>query len=98
MNAQTAVTTQICIPTTVQDLKAAYVEIYPNPSTEDITIRMSIAGAWNIDVLDAEGRVVLNEQMTCNKLVLSGLASGLYIARVSNSEHLFSKRFTVVRP
>lgn len=97
VNAQTAVTTQICIPTTVQDLKAAYVEIYPNPSTEDITIRMSIAGTWNIDVLDAEGRVVLSEQMTGNKLVLSGLASGLYIARVSNSEHLFSKRFTVVR-
>ena len=98
VNAQTAVTTQICIPTSVQGLKAAYVEIYPNPSTQDITIRMSVAGTWNIDVLDAEGRVVLNEQMTGNKLVLSGLASGLYVARVSNSEHLFSKRFAVVRP
>ncbi|MFM1875551.1 MAG: hypothetical protein RL266_1288 [Bacteroidota bacterium] len=97
VNAQAAVSTLICIPTSVRDQSATYVEVYPNPSGDDVTIRMSSSDTWNIEVLDAEGRRVLTQQLSGNKLVLSGLPTGFYIVRVSSADHVFSKPFAIVR-
>lgn len=99
VNAEAAVTGALCDPTgIVETQKATYVEVYPNPSSDELNIRMSQADDWNVQIFDTKGRVVIGRQLTGTKLVLRDLANGFYIARVANDERVFSRRFAIIRP
>ena len=62
-------------------VEANWVEIYPNPITEDY-LRVDVANPSNqlIQLVDVSGRSVLNSQITAhNQIVeLNGLKSGIY--------------------
>lgn len=97
VNAEAAVTGTPCGPVGIsQEGQEAEIAIYPNPSRGQVNIRTTLSSVWKVEVLDAEGRLILTEQFGGNKLVLSDLASGLYVARIFNSQHQFTKRFSVV--
>jgi subtilisin family serine protease len=96
INAEAAVTGQLCDPVGITETQATYVEVYPNPSSDEVNIRMSRSDNWNVQILDNKGRIVIDQQVSGTKLVLSGLASGFYIARISNKESLYSRRFSVI--
>ena len=74
---------------------------WPNPALDELNIALSDATRGNVDltVTDANGRVVMAERHTLltgrNQMVIgtSGLASGLYMLRISNGEQMISQRF-----
>lgn len=98
INAEAAVTGNLCSPVGVEEQEAAvYVSIYPNPSSDVVTIRMSITDNWNVDVFDAQGKLVLNQTTQGNRIEISGLPTGIYLAQVTNDERLFKEKFSVIK-
>lgn len=96
INAEAAVTGNPCNTVGIEEQVAAvYVAIYPNPSSDVVTIRMNASDNWSVDVFDAQGKFILNESLTGTKLELSGLPTGFYVAQVSNEERVFNKRFSI---
>ena len=96
VNAEAAVSGQLCSPVGIVENEPIYVAIYPNPSVDVVNIRMSHSDNWNVQILDSKGRMIIDRQMAGTKLTIDDLASGFYIARISNGKRLFSKRFAVI--
>ncbi|MGB0423105.1 MAG: DUF7619 domain-containing protein, partial [Flavobacteriales bacterium] len=63
---------------------------YPNPVQQFLTVKVSTQGTWNIDVLDAAGRVVSQEQFTGaqTQIDCSAIAAGTYTLRVFNEHEI----------
>ncbi|MBK8614401.1 MAG: T9SS type A sorting domain-containing protein [Flavobacteriales bacterium] len=72
---------------------------YPNPAAELITLPVTVKGMARCDVYDAAGRVVLSRQLstssTTHQLPVNGLPAGLYTARITDQEGLYTTRFQV---
>ncbi len=59
---------------------------YPNPADKTITINSN--SACQISIFDVQGRLVLNSELSGNQLLnISGLESGLYLLKSSDSTH-----------
>jgi PKD repeat protein len=77
------------------------VALWPNPVTDDLNVAVTdaIAGAADVTVVDASGRVVLAERRNLgagrNQLSLptSGLSPGLYTLHIGNAKGVMSQRF-----
>lgn len=73
---------------------------WPNPTTDELNIAIAdaIAGSARIEMVDANGRVVLSEQTRLaggrSQLVIGTqeLAPGLYMLRISNGERVLNQR------
>jgi hypothetical protein len=67
--------------------------LYPNPVNDVLNINTD--KAYNINVLDITGRVVINLEMTDNfeRLNVTELNPGLYILRLSNGDKQISRKF-----
>ena len=76
--------------------------IYPNPTSEDITLSVLISEAsiLNIELIDQSGRQILNQEYTENfdagihefLLPFSSLNKGIYHIRVSNSSEILMEK------
>ena len=98
VNAQAAVTGPPCNPVGINENSVtASMDIYPNPSNDEVNIRMNTTGNWTIDILDTKGSLVLNRVINGDRLVLLGLSSGFYVARVSTDNSLLTKTFSVIQ-
>jgi len=73
-----------------------YVTVYPNPANSSVTFA-GIEGATEIQIVNTVGRVVATQSLNGTtseiSLNISGLASGLYIAKMSNGSGVFTKTF-----
>lgn len=58
--------------------------IYPNPTTENITVRVEEEDIESIGVFDAKG-VSLIQMTDTNNISMAGLASGLYFIQITTS-------------
>ncbi len=75
--------------------------IWPNPVSNDLNVAVAdaIAGATDVTVLDASGRVVLAERHRLSSgrnqfsLPTTGLSPGLYTLRIGNAQGTLSQRF-----
>lgn len=73
---------------------------WPNPTTDELNIAIAdaIAGNARIEMIDANGRVILSEQTRLaggrSQLVIGTqeLAPGLYMLRISNGERVLNQR------
>jgi hypothetical protein len=73
------------------------VSVFPNPAKEQLTVSVDgkMNGAFAISVLDITGKL-LSKTIASGKqtvLDLTGLASGVYLIRYSDEEHVGSTRF-----
>ena len=96
VNAEAAVSGQLCDLVGIEETKSTYVEVFPNPSSNEVNIRMSRSDNWNVQVLDTKGKQVIDQNVNGTKMVLNGLSSGFYLLRVSNDEAIFSRRFSII--
>ncbi|WP_460975763.1 M43 family zinc metalloprotease [Spirosoma knui] len=78
------------------------IDVYPNPAQSDPTVEVRLKGAqsFTVDVLDLTGRQVrsqqyVNQSSTRVSFSRDGLATGLYIVRVSTANERVSKRLLV---
>ena len=98
VNAELAVTGTPCSPVAVAErTNLAVLDIYPNPSSDEVNIRMSKSSNWNIEILDTKGRLVLSQTVQSDRMVLSNLPSGLYLARVTDKSNNLTKPFSVIK-
>ena len=96
VNAEAAVSGQLCDLVGIEETKSTYVEVFPNPSSNEVNIRMSRSDNWNVQVLDTKGKLVIDQNANGTKIILNGLSSGFYLLRVSNDEAVFSRRFSII--
>ncbi len=70
--------------------------IYPNPSNGNINIIVpkELIDS-NIEIINSEGKIIQNTDITGNLLNLTGLPSGLYFARVINKSGVSTVKFIV---
>ena len=81
----------ICLSTVGLNAEALVQEllVFPNPFTNELTIRTNLRGSLHISLMDMTGRVVFNEQRyhTANAgmvLTMNALASGSYLLRIGS--------------
>ncbi len=63
-------------------------KVYPNPSTSEV-VYIQVAGEakdLQVVVVNANGRVVINDQLTTNTYVLPNMNSGIYFVKVSSKK------------
>ena len=77
-------------------------EVYPNPVNETLNIRFDDKSQtdYNIQVLDAKGRVVLSTMSQRQKITeinVNSLPAGAYVLQASNDEKVLRKSFIISR-
>ena len=57
------------------------ISLYPNPSSDEVIVKLSNLTDTSVEVYDLNGRIVLNEKLVlaANKLNISNFETGLYI-------------------
>ncbi len=80
------------VPTAVGSLAEATFAVAPNPAT-DVVFVSGVAPNTMVQVLDATGKRVMNERLLGNDLAVSGLASGVYLLRVSTAQGVLTSKF-----
>jgi hypothetical protein len=72
------------------------VSIYPNPNNGSFTIVMADVGqTCKVDIIDVQGRTVYSGSVTTDRIEVTHLAAGMYIARISMKGAHFVKKVLV---
>lgn len=69
------------------DLEAVSFTAYPNPVSEVLSVILPEGGAFDAEVLDAAGRIVLQRRLSADRasVDVQGLTSGTYLLRIRTS-------------
>jgi hypothetical protein len=80
------------------------INLYPNPAQNflDIKLPSGITGKCKVEILDPSGSMVYSNEYDSKevskfKLDLSGFSDGLYIFRLTNTEHILFRKFIILR-
>ena len=84
-----------------------YVQVYPNPATDEVFIRVEGVKEEkiNLSIFDAQGRLCLSEQVqqalsqssSTHVLAVSSLKDGYYIIHVQTDSFRQQFKFTIIR-
>lgn len=99
VDAYAAMQTPQCLGVGVEEVaekNASSVLVYPNPSKGDVTFELNKADNWSIHIYDVAGKLLIKQQLKGNRMTLSSLKSGLYLAEFSNSDSIISERFSII--
>ncbi len=86
---------QACLPANqVDELSNADLNLYPNPTTGKITLKLSKLISGNLAILDVTGRVLLSDQLNglSHELDLSALSSGTYYVQIQSENARLTKK------
>ena len=74
-------------PVGVNESGANSIEVYPNPTSDNLTVKTAIDGAWNIVLYDVNAKLVLqqNELAPTASVDISELPTGTYLLQLSNA-------------
>jgi hypothetical protein len=77
--------------TSIINLLSAQVNIYPNPSNAEITIRLTDLETFDLEIYDVLGNQVYFEENVFNKKVISKsiLSSGTYLIKIKSQEDAY---------
>lgn len=73
------------------------IEVYPNPSTGNFTVKMDFEGVKNIALMTLEGKIVSNYQVQ-NKVFLmnqKNLSAGIYLLQISSEGKSTTRKIVV---
>jgi len=81
----------------VQALASDLIEIYPNPSSDYITIKGTEDNFNKISIIDAQGRKVLDAPLNTNSTTLDiqNLNNGLYTIKFEGSSSIVTRSFLI---
>jgi Secretion system C-terminal sorting domain/Carbohydrate binding domain len=86
----------IAVGSGLNEASVAPLGFYPNPAADMIRLDLgAINGRVECTMLDAAGRVVMNEMLTSNALNVSGLVNGVYTLTLRSAEGLRQARVLV---
>jgi PKD repeat protein len=74
-------------------------EIYPNPTSDFITIELSKVTNSNLKVFSLDGRQIINLNVSSDKYILnvSALVTGTYVLQIVNENGISQKLFAIYR-
>lgn len=76
--------------TSIKDPAAAFgfVKVYPNPTAGSISIEREQAGDLHMNLLDMQGRLIMQEHASTSltSLDMSSLPTGIYVLRLSDGK------------
>lgn len=74
---------------------AGSINIYPNPSTEYVTIETGFAGPFSAEVYSIDGRIMLREELQASPGLIrtEELPNGTYILNVRSEGEVINRRF-----
>ncbi|MFC4816062.1 T9SS type A sorting domain-containing protein [Flavobacterium sp. GCM10023249] len=69
-------------------------KLYPNPATNEVTIEFKSLTNVQLEIIDINGRVLLNQALdyTSNKLNMTTLPSGIYFFKINSKEGVATSR------
>jgi hypothetical protein len=88
------------VATSVFDLNAESIKVYPNPASSYLVIESEETGFENstIRLIDSKGRLVLNSSMQHgNKLDISMVASGVYTLKLISDQNMATVQVIIQR-
>lgn len=88
--------TSLCATSVTENAEPTNMDIYPNPANDFITIDYTSAiEDQHVSIFDIQGNLLLDERISANntKIDVRGLASGLYILKVSKGRSYEIKKF-----
>ncbi len=84
--------------TSISEVDAALIEVYPVPSSDQITVNHNLGNAtWNI--FDAQGRLIESGTTNGQQLMtidIQSLATGTYVIQLLNNQNTLLQRFQKV--
>ncbi|MEN0002498.1 MAG: T9SS type A sorting domain-containing protein [Bacteroidota bacterium] len=80
----------ITVPTSIQEVDALAIKLFPNPTSGRIT--MQHIDASQIEVYDRLGQLVLHTFDAKNSINLESLPAGVYIVKIREAEQLFVEK------
>jgi hypothetical protein len=68
-------------------VNAGNITIYPNPFSSAFTVERKISSEATLNLLDAEGRIVLTKKVNGSKIEIetSGIANGIYTLQIADA-------------
>lgn len=72
------------------------INIYPNPSNDNLTVILSDNQKYKLSIIDLSGKEIttLDEIYSGSKISINSLAEGTYLIRIYNSDNQFSGKFS----
>lgn len=77
---------------TVNTLDSQSLTVFPNPTSDFLNVDL-VASSFNkhFQIYDAQGKLVMKQQLTSSRINLSKLASGTYLFKLNRESTLFIK-------
>ncbi|MBL7951715.1 MAG: zinc-dependent metalloprotease [Flavobacteriales bacterium] len=74
------------------------IQLYPNPASSLVTVELPSSGVAQIQLLDAQGRLIQAQQNSGQRALLdvSDVAAGTYMVRITQDGRTFSQRLEVL--
>lgn len=86
-------TASASFPAHLLDISVDDFQVYPNPSTESITVQIDSTSPLDIALYDSDGRMVYFDQIQQKAVIdVSNLHSGVYFMRINNQKEVLTKR------
>ncbi|MBE0639957.1 MAG: M6 family metalloprotease domain-containing protein [Bacteroidales bacterium] len=77
-------------------------QLFPNPASNEVTVSYEApAGKYLMNILDVNGRVILNENINADQTIihqtfdLKGFSKGVYVVRISGDTFLETKKLVI---
>ncbi len=78
----------------IKTFKAHQLNIYPNPTSDKITIESSIEKSYNVEILDANGRLVFGDKFENTTTIdVESWATGVYLIKLENENEIVQGKF-----
>jgi len=79
------------------DPKQNQLEIYPNPASDQITIKSGNRSVKTIKLIDQRGKIILSKEMDRNitQLFVTDLASGIYFLQISSEQTIYNSKINI---
>ncbi|WP_044085316.1 T9SS type A sorting domain-containing protein [Lewinella cohaerens] len=74
----------------VTDLASTNLRVYPNPTTGEV--QLPALSVERVEVFDASGRLVINQEMPGSSIDLTALQSGFYLLKMYTKEGVYSTK------
>jgi len=78
---------------TVENTKTSKLSLYPNPTSNRFFVQGLNSG--NIQVYDANGRMIINTPYTQNGIDVTALSKGVYVVKISGKNNSFSEKLII---
>ena len=73
------------------------IDVYPNPATDYLNIKMDAAENASYSVFNTEGCLMQTDALTSNSISIEDLDKGVYIINIESKNNVYTQRFVKLK-